>query len=41
MATLYHCLPTELLKLPLDEWELLNQIAVIGNRQDIEDAKRR
>ena len=39
LATIYHVLPTELLKLPLDEWELLIQIATTGQKQDAADRK--
>jgi hypothetical protein len=40
MAKLYGCLPTALLKLPSDEWELLCDIARIGSTKDAEDIKR-
>jgi hypothetical protein len=39
LATIYHVLPTELLKLPLDEWEMLMEIATIGQKQDSADRK--
>lgn len=40
LAMRYGVLPTEITKLPLDEWELLNAIATIGQKQDIADSKK-
>ena len=36
----YGVLPTTLLKLGTDEFELLTEIAMIGNQADIADMKR-
>jgi hypothetical protein len=40
LATRYGVLPTEILKLSLDEWELLVEIALIGQRADADEAKK-
>ena len=41
LARRYRKLPTEILKLSLDEWSLNVAIAHAGNEQDARDAKQR